>query len=469
MHRLTAVSAWLVMILGAGLLAACVDAGMFPGLIGAVPAVLLISGGARSLLFTDLRAPQMSSIGSLVTLVLAPVLGLTGGLALGLGAMVLAVLAFLASGWFRIRSQPLVNGVPAPAATLPYSACVAGDDAVLGCMAALTPGVAPQVLKEAVSESVSAHAFLADGGYLDDPGAFHLAPPALITPQLTSLDVGGQACECLNFDSEFEPRDGLPGRDRWLGYAENQQAHVLLLRNGQPGPWLIMVHGFGMGDYMRDFKTFKAEQLHRRHNLNLALFTLPVHGPRSPAGFNGAKFFGDTVADFLHAESQAIWDLRRLHAWLRAEGATSVGMLGISLGGYTSALFASVEENLDAVIVGVPPTDMIAHRAYLAGTQERRVVSLAGVSDLRDSEVYRPVSPLAMAPLVPHPGRHMFAATGDQFVPIEQVRALWEHWDRPNISWCRGGHLSALMQKAPRTLIDEALSATICTPRDGPD
>jgi hypothetical protein len=55
--------------------------------------------------------------------------------------------------------------------------------------------------------------------------------------------------------------------------------------------------------------------------------------------------------------------------------------------------------------------------------------------------------------------RFIFAATGDQFVPVEQVRALWRHWERPRISWCTGGHVSALLQREPRALVDEAVAA----------
>lgn len=467
MHKLNALSAWLILAMGLGLIAACVEAGALPAVIAALPAALLISGGARSLLFTDLRAPQMTAIGAVATLLLAPVLSIISGASLGLTALAVAIGSFLSGGWFRIRSQPALEGVPAPAPTLLYSTCVGIDDTILGCMAALAPSSAPQVLREAVSESVSAYEFLSNGGFLDAPRSFHQTPTALAAPRLQPVTIAGQSCEHLSFDSEFEPRAGLPGRERWMGYAENHRAHVLLLRSARPGPWLITVHGFGMGDYTRDFKTLKAEQLHHRHNLNVALFTLPVHGPRSPAGFNGAKFFGASVADFLHAESQAIRDLRGLVGWLRSEGATRVGVLGISLGGYTGALLASVEENLDCVIVGVPPTDMIAHRTYLAGTNERRMTSLAGVSDVRDSAVYSVVSPLAIPPLVVHPGRHIFAATGDQFVPIEQVHALWQHWEQPNIRWCKGSHISALMQKESKRLIDEALSDTFCAPPDG--
>jgi len=124
-------------------------------------------------------------------------------------------------------------------------------------------------------------------------------------------------------------------------------------------------------------------------------------------------------------------------------------------------VLASVEDDLACVIAGVPPTDMIAHREYLASPQERRVASIAGVDLAIDRVLYRVVAPLDLAPRVPQQGRFMFAATGDQFVPVEQVHALWRHWERPRISWATGGHVSALMQAEPRKLVDEAVAASL--------
>src|SRR3546814_8174322 len=47
------------------------------------------------------------------------------------------------------------------------------------------------------------------------------------------------------------------------------------------------------------------------------------------------------MTDLVYAESQALWDLRRTLAWLRAnESGARVGVYGISLGGYNAALLS---------------------------------------------------------------------------------------------------------------------------------
>ena len=69
---------------------------------------------------------------------------------------------------------------------------------------------------------------------------------------------------------------------------------------------------------------------------------------------------GMLTPDFLnvvHSFSQAVWDIRRMIGWLRERGASDIGLYGISLGAYNSALVASFEEDLACVIAGIPAVD----------------------------------------------------------------------------------------------------------------
>lgn len=460
MHHLKYPSAWLPLLAGLSILVGSARAGNIPLALSLLPSVLLITGGARSLLFTDLRASQLAAIGSVTGLLVSIPLGFIAGLELGLGTAAVSLLAFLAVGWFQIRLQPLLDGVPAHGPAPLYSAQVALDQAVLGVMAVLTPSSGAAALREAVEESTAAFEYMENEGFIADPQSYHRDPPPLANPEISPLKVKQSACELMHWSSDFDPPAGMPGRDRLLGHAENRTAEALLLRQDKPAPWLVCVHGFGMGDPRKDFQTFRAAQLHQM-GVNVALFTLPLHGSRAPGRVNGEKFFGLSVMDFIHADSQAIWDLRRLIAWLRLEGATRVGVYGISLGAYTSALLAGVETDLDCVIAGIPPTDMIAHREYLASPHEQRLGKIAGLSVERDCAVNSVVAPLVQLPLIPRHARFIYGASGDQFVPVEQVHALWQHWEQPEISWCRGGHMSALMQRAPRELVRHAVSRTL--------
>lgn len=423
----------------------------------------MLAGGMRALLAPDLRAPQHAASGAMLGAVLALPMALVAGAGPGLWMLALCAGAFLAAGWLTIRLEPPLEDVPAPAPSIGYSARVALDDAILYPMTLVGPPATEAALREAASESRSAQALLRERGWLEDPRGFHPAPPPIEKSESGALRIRGLEVEHLRFESEFEPEPGLPGRDRWLSYEQNRTCHAWLLRRREPAPWLVCVHGFGMGNPRHDLPAFRAKRLHRRAGLNLAFLALPVHGPRAPGRFSGEKFMGFSPVDFVHAESQAVWDLRRLIGWIRSQDATQVGVLGISLGAYTSALLSGLEEGLACVIAGLPPADLIATGERLAGDLEQQVFRAAGLDFDRDRAVHRVVSPLALRPRLERERRFIFAATGDRFVPVEQVRSLWLHWERPRISWCTGGHLSALMQHAPRAFVDEAIAAAFTT------
>jgi dienelactone hydrolase len=57
------------------------------------------------------------------------------------------------------------------------------------------------------------------------------------------------------------------------------------------------------------------------------------------------------------AFGQAVSDLRALRAWLEQRGSV-VGVMGMSLGGYTTALWASVDPKLAYAVPWIPAVDM---------------------------------------------------------------------------------------------------------------
>jgi hypothetical protein len=164
---------------------------------------------------------------------------------------------------------------------------------------------------------------------------------------------------------------------------------------------------------------------------------------------------GDFV-DTVHAQAQAVWDVRRLVAWLRRERAPAVGAHGMSLGAYTVALLASLEP-LDCVIAGIPTTDLVglvrAHTPRVA----LRMLELLGVDFESLERLMRVVSPLAMPPLVPHGRRFIYAGSADRLAPPAHALDLWRHWDRPALTWYEGSHVSFLMERDVKRGIRSAL------------
>ena len=304
-------------------------------------------------------------------------------------------------------------------------------------------------------------AFFRARGWLDDPAAYHPTPPPLRDVALVDLMERRGSYQHLRFESGYAPAEGEPGRERWLAIVPNRTAHAWLLRHpGPPRPWVVCAAAYRMGDPSVDFLGFRARWLHHSLGVNVAIPVVPFHGPRRVGRRGGDGFMTGDFVDTVHAVAQTVWDTRRLIDWLRHEGAPAIAVYGLSLGGCTSALLASLESTLDCVVVGIPAVDFGElmrwnMRGPLVQATERLGFPWDDVATL-----LQVVSPLAMAPRVAKPRRFVFGAAGDTLAPPGQTRALWRHWGEPRLLLYDGGHVSFLFEAAVRDLLVEALATT---------
>jgi dienelactone hydrolase len=295
-------------------------------------------------------------------------------------------------------------------------------------------------------------------GWIEKPESYHREPLPLDAPRITEARTRNIDFEHLSFDSEYEPHAEEPGRERWLGYTKNRTGHAWVLRhNGPPRPWLVCIHGYQMGSPLIDLSAFDPRVYYSRLGLNLLLPVLPLHGKRKFGRRSGDGFMGGNALDTVHAEAQAMWDIRRLLSWVRAQEPPAIGVLGLSLGGYNAALLASVEPGLDCAIPGIPATSF--ERLLLEHSHDvhAREFEEHGITRGMLFDVYRVVSPLVLEPKVPAEGRAIFGGTADRLVPPDQVRDLHEHWGRPPIEWYQGSHLSFAREPGVKNLIESTL------------
>ena len=297
--------------------------------------------------------------------------------------------------------------------------------------------------------------------WLEDPAAFHHSPP---TPSPVSLTnertFRRQRYEHLTFASGYHPHKGEPGSDRYLSHLQNRTAHAYIVRGTEPGrPWLVCLHGFGMGLAHVDMAAFRADRLKRDLGLNVALVVLPMHGPRqTPGTTKGEGFMSIDLIDSVHGMAQAAYDTRSVIRWIRnQDGDVPVGVYGLSLGGYVAALVASLEEDLSCVIAGVPATDLPDLYRRHSPTHVRLKAFETGALGQQADAVHRVVSPLALRPKVPVYRRFIFAGAGDRMSTADQARRLWEHWDRPRIAWYSGGHIGFFLAGTVQRFVAQAL------------
>ena len=143
----------------------------------------------------------------------------------------------------------------------------------------------------------------------------------------------------------------------------------------------------------------------------------------------------DKIVAWNDAEREAIWELRRLAGWLRGEGAPLLGVYGISLGGYTAALFASIESRLSCAIAMIPVVSLAGLIQRDLSEEKRLAGEALGVTPAVLEQAWAPHAPLCHTPKVAKAGRLIVAGLADRICPPDQAQALFEHWERPAIHW----------------------------------
>lgn len=211
-----------------------------------------------------------------------------------------------------------------------------------------------------------------------------------------------------------------------------------------PRATVLALHGFSMGTPRIDAWAMFASAWFAR-GLDVALLTLPYHGARTPRGtrFSGQRFADPNPATMHEAVRRAVYEIQLVRTWLRVQSGRPVGLLGLSLGGYLSALTAGLVDDLDFVVPMVPPVCIgdLAWRFFATSHAQRQGGAPAYThGELR--AMYRVHSPLTFPLRVGRQRALIIAGRGDRIVPPEHPHALWEHWGRPAIHWFSGSHLA---------------------------
>ena len=348
-------------------------------------------------------------------------------------------------------------------------------DGTFGLLVQLLVGVPDsQQVRRGYNELLAMREFLERNGWYADPSGYHQPPPPLRAPQRSRREAigvfGRLEYSELVFESEYEPHAGEPGRERWLSHADNGTATAYLLEHeGEDRPWLIGLHGYGMGQPAVTIRGMAADWAHEELGLNVLLPVLPLHGPRSSTVFSGGGILQPDYASLMHLFSQTVWDLRRMVDWVRRRSDAPIGLHGVSLGGYSVALASAFIDDLACVIAGIPAVDF----ASLARQNEPWAYQAYG-GDLQTdwaliNEVMYPVAPLSFAPRVPAEGRVIYAGVGDRITRPDHARALWRHWGRPRIEWMSSGHVMATLKPELRTLLREVAADRLFAAGEAPD
>ena len=295
-----------------------------------------------------------------------------------------------------------------------------------------------------------------------DPATFFVPPAPLRAHLHRRSSLADGAVWDVAYTTDFAPV--FPeAREDAAGTAVLQPGRARWWRHRRPGhPAMLCVHGYGGGNFLLEQLAFEASRFYRA-GVDVLLYVLPYHGTRTPRGTgrSGERFFDIDLVRTNEAFAQAIYELRALLRYLRAWGTGPVGAFGMSLGGYVTALLASIEPEL-AFAVPMIPLVSLTDMMWAEGEGDPRLARAIehGWSRVALRDFFAVHDPLERPPLVPPARRLIIAALGDRICPPDHAMALWQHWERPRIHWYPGGHLAQFRRgtalREVRTLLRDA-------------
>jgi pimeloyl-ACP methyl ester carboxylesterase len=267
-----------------------------------------------------------------------------------------------------------------------------------------------------------------------DDATMFPAPPR-IAPRLDRVRAAGHVTVWdATWPSAFEPH-AASVRDGYLAFGNNHTARARMFLADTPRPAVLLVHGYMGGQWLIEERQWPIAWLVRK-GFDVVLPVLPFHAARGDGG--PPRFPGADPRYTNEGFRQAAHDLRGLVAFLRERGAPAVGVMGMSLGGYTTSLLATVEPTL-AFAVPIIPLASIADFAREQG----RFTGTPAQAEHQHAALERAnwaVSPFARPPVLPPERVLVVAAEADRITPIAHAARLAAHFGAELLT-IPGGHL----------------------------
>jgi pimeloyl-ACP methyl ester carboxylesterase len=225
-------------------------------------------------------------------------------------------------------------------------------------------------------------------------------------------------------------------RHEYRSHRDNQTARLRTLNLRIKGrPMAILVNGFSSGHHLMERVAWPMREF-QRLGIGVSLFALPFHGPRGHAF--PPEWPQQDTAFTIEGFRQAIWDLQTAIRAMREAGASHVGVVGMSLGGYTASLLATVTSDVDFVLSYIPicsVPDVMNDNDLVPGTGEIQRRLYEGY---RDQLV--PITPVCRTPTVEPRRVSIISGEFDQLATMEHGRRLAGHFDSQLVTF-PGGHI----------------------------
>ncbi len=230
-------------------------------------------------------------------------------------------------------------------------------------------------------------------------------------------------------------------RRRLAGLRENRTARARWYRHSRPSPTILWAHGWGLGSPLIEERVFPARAFYRL-GYDVLLPTLPFHSGRKKRNRPRPLWPSPSAIISTEATAQAVSDLRALVRHCLSRGAPSVGMSGMSLGGFTTSMMVTTEPRL-AFAVPFIPFSSVAELLWDHGdgTPTREAARAQGVDLAALERGMAAASPLYREPLIAPDRILVVAGSLDRVTPPRYAEKLAHHFGDARLVHFEGAHL----------------------------
>ena len=173
-----------------------------------------------------------------------------------------------------------------------------------------------------------------------------------------------------------------------------------------------------------------------RAGFNAALVVAPCQlrrRPRRPVEEIGLQF--------ARIIAQYVAEIRALTGWLLDEGCPSVGLLGVSFGGWAAGLTACSDPRIACAVLIVPRVGMrCSHQPVIWRRARETRQALRSAQEAMDTTR---LNLTLSTPVIPKENILLIVGIHDLFADGPPHEELWQKWQQPEIWRLPHGHLSA--------------------------
>ena len=256
--------------------------------------------------------------------------------------------------------------------------------------------------------------------------------------ELQGLGLGGRSIEQIVRELGLDKSGELA--DKYLRALRNQHAHARWLRHLEgPRPCAVLLHGYMGGAYALEERVWPARQLFDS-GMDVVLSVLPFHGARrsEQRGLKPPAFPSSDPRFTIEGLRQLVRDHTALFDYLLAGRVSSIGVMGMSLGGYGAALLSTLDERLGFAVFVIPLAAIedfaFTHGRFIGTATEQHAQRTAM------NAAQWTVSPVSRPPLVRGERVVVLAGESDLVTGVAHARRLSEHFET-ELTMFEGGHL----------------------------